>query len=56
MPIPTEPASYWQPDVNMSRVYSLRQDGSWHYNISGSDIAATDVPDDLTLLGRYVVA
>lgn len=53
MTIPTHPAAYWNPKVSLSEVYSLRGDYTWHYNITGKEISASEVPGDLVLLGEY---
>jgi len=51
MALPTHPAAYWHPDVNLSDVWWLRLDGSWSFY--GRTVDPSDVPTDLQLLGEY---
>lgn len=53
--LPTEPDAYWRPEVNLSEVYALHQDGRWYQNISGNFVPEDEVPDGLILLGYYKV-
>lgn len=53
MTIPTKPAGYWRPDVSLTDVYYLRGDMTWHLSPAGVEIADSNVPHDLVLLGEY---
>lgn len=54
MTIPTKPGGYWHPDVSLSEVYYLRNDGSWRLSPYGKDVDPKDVPADLQFLGEYM--
>ena len=51
--LPTEPGAYWRPNRSLSKVWSLRRDGTWHFNITGKSIPEDEVPDGLELLGLF---
>lgn len=53
MNLPTEPGAYWHPDVNLSEVWGLQNDGRWHYNITGEFVSPHQVPSDLVFLAHY---
>lgn len=48
--LPGEPAAYWRPDRDLSTVWTLRRDLTWHHNITGKQVDASSVPRDLVKL------
>ena len=51
--LPTKPAAYWKPSENMSKVWTLRVDGTWHFNITGLEVNESEVPSDLVHLADF---